>query len=163
MPKYSLHSGFCCCTELPPGWFPVLCAIPGHHQPDREWVVQRWPGLVPALLPCGPAPISRAPGLPEHSFLWALRQPWRDLSICCCTLWKKEEMRMGRVLLPLKYSIHLFIQMDTYFLKKEEEEEVVLFCQSVSGTVLGPEIHDCRVLASEKLTVQWSRWGWWVI
>ncbi|KAK1327586.1 hypothetical protein QTO34_012875 [Cnephaeus nilssonii] len=27
------------------------------------------------------------------------------------------------------------------------------------GTVLGPEIHDCRILASEKLTVQWGDAG----
>lgn len=73
-----------------------------------------------------PGPHQQSPGLPEHSLLWALEQPWGDLSTCCCTLREKEEMRMGRVLLPLKYSIHLFRHMGTYFLKKKKKKNLVL-------------------------------------
>ena len=39
----------------------MLLSVPGHHQPDDWWVVQRWPSLVPALSPVSSPGGSSAP------------------------------------------------------------------------------------------------------
>lgn len=44
--------------------------------------------------------------------------------LCCCTLWEKEDIRMGRLLLPFKYIMHLFFKnyISAYLpLKKSEQ------------------------------------------
>nr|KAF6350588.1 zinc finger DHHC-type palmitoyltransferase 4 [Myotis myotis] len=41
LPKDCLLAGLCLGAELPPGRLPVLCSVPGRHQPDYERMVQR--------------------------------------------------------------------------------------------------------------------------
>ncbi|XP_069920454.1 palmitoyltransferase ZDHHC4 isoform X2 [Oryctolagus cuniculus] len=62
-------------AQHPPGRLPVLCAVPGRHQPDHLRVVPMGLGAAPTLPPCGPAP-----SLPQHSPPWAVQQPPGDIS-----------------------------------------------------------------------------------
>lgn len=110
--------------QLPPGGF--LCfalylAVTGQttnewYRGDRAWSQH----CSPVARPPSAEPRSSRTFAPM-GFGAALERSF----YLCCTLGEKEEMRMGRVLLPLKYSIHLFRHMGTYFLRKKKKNLVL--------------------------------------
>ena len=112
-PRILLPVGFVVVLSFPLGaTCASVCTWPPPTRPLTSSTKATEPGASTAATQ--PGPISRAAGSPERPLPQALEQALRDCSTCYCTLREKEEIGMGRVLLPFKYSIHLFMHMDIF-------------------------------------------------